>query len=274
MFGKLGIIQGRLLQAPRGVLQYFPQDCWENEFYLASSSGLGYIELLAERVYNNKNPIWSNEGNKKIQKLAEENNLLLYSICNDYVIKHSLLLDNDAIRQTINLIRRASVLGISKLILPLFEKSQISINQFSIWKKILCDIAIEAEKNNILLCIETDLSGSYLLDFLSEINHSAIACTFDTGNSIALGHDIYSDILLLKEHIQHVHLKDKNNNNQNVFLGTGNVNFYQVLRLLHSVHYQGCYTFETCRGAHPLETAKYNISFIQFFMKESANDAH
>ena len=32
---KLGIVQGRLIQSPPGELQWFPQDDWEKEFFIA-----------------------------------------------------------------------------------------------------------------------------------------------------------------------------------------------------------------------------------------------
>ena len=55
---KLGICQGRLTLPPNNELQWFPQEKWEKEFEIAKSIGLNYIELLAEREHNPKNPIW------------------------------------------------------------------------------------------------------------------------------------------------------------------------------------------------------------------------
>ena len=99
-------------------------------------------------------------------------------------------------------------------------------------------------------------------------------CVFDTGNRVAFGHDIYSDIRLLNDHIQHVHIKDKNDANENVRLGTGKVNFSQVCKSLRDINYQGFFTFETVRGSDPLQTARNNRDFIMSFYEGSMAHGH
>ena len=67
---KFGIVQGRLTQSPKGVIQCFPKN-WEEEFLIASKLGLDNIELIADREYNVHNPIWSFEGIEKLKTLTE-----------------------------------------------------------------------------------------------------------------------------------------------------------------------------------------------------------
>ena len=55
----LGIVQGRLIQSPPGMLQWFPDEDWQAEFYIAATLGIENIELIAERVHNQNNPIWT-----------------------------------------------------------------------------------------------------------------------------------------------------------------------------------------------------------------------
>lgn len=265
---KFGIVQGRLIQSPEDRLQWFPQDYWESEFFLASALGYDYVELIAERQHNKNNPIWTDEGIEKIKALTKRNKLSLHVICNDYIIDHPILSDKRAIEQTKKLISQAKILGIQKLVLPLFEKSELTENNFEEYKSIFKEIAELAQENNILVCLETILNGKNLLNLLEFIDHPNIKCVFDTGNRISFGHDIYSDILLLGEQIQHVHIKDKNDQNENVLLGTGKVNFYRVFQSLSAIEYNGPYTFETSRGRNPIRTAKYNLQFVDFFMKE------
>ena len=267
---RVGIVQGRLIQSPKDKLQWFPQEYWESEFFLASALAYNYIELIVERQHNKNNPIWTDEGIKKIKALTEINKLSLHVICNDYIIDHSLIKDKRTVEQTIKVIARAKLLGIQKLVLPLFEKSELTENKFDDYNNILKEIASAAQEKNILVCLETILNGKKLLKLLELINHPNIKCVFDTGNRIAFGHDIYSDILLLGEQIQHVHIKDKNDQNENVLLGTGKVNFYRVFQSLSAIGYNGPYTFETSRGRNPIRTAKYNLQFVDFFMKEAS----
>ena len=63
---KFGIVQGRLTQSPKGVIQCFPKD-WEKEFSKAAKLGLDNIELIADREYNEENPLWSFKGVEKLK---------------------------------------------------------------------------------------------------------------------------------------------------------------------------------------------------------------
>jgi len=269
---EFGIVQGRLIQSPEGCLQWFPQEYWESEFFLAFVLGYKYIELIAERQHNENNPVWIDEGIEKIKALSKRNNLLLRIVCNDYIIDHALTENKNVIEQTLKLISQAKLLGIQKLVLPLFEKSELTEGNFNKYKTILKEIASAAQENNILVCLETILNGKSLLDLLEFLDHPNIKCVFDTGNRIAFGHDIYSDILLLGKQIHHVHIKDKNDQNENVLLGTGKVNFYKVFESLSHIGFSGPYTFETARGKDPVRTAKYNLQFVNYFMEEVAGN--
>ena len=72
---KFGIVQGRLIQSPKGHLQWFPQNYWESEFFLASAVGFNFIEFIAERDHNENNPLWTDAGINKIKYLVDSNNL-------------------------------------------------------------------------------------------------------------------------------------------------------------------------------------------------------
>ncbi|NQV03467.1 MAG: sugar phosphate isomerase/epimerase [Bacteroidia bacterium] len=268
-----GVVQGRLVQSPKGSLQWFPQEFWESEFFIASALGYKYIELIAERQYNAKNPLWSDEGIELIKDLTDRNGLSLYSFCDDHIIDHSILKDQGVVDQTKRLLQRGRGLGIKKLVLPLFEESELNEQNFQEFMGPIREIADAAADNSIVVCLETILNGPDLLSFLELLDHANVKCVFDTGNRIAFGHDIYDDIRVLGGHIAHVHIKDKNERNENVLLGTGKVNFKKTFEALSAVDYTGPYTFETYRGKDPLKTAEYNKFFIEFFIQEvSKND--
>jgi len=264
-----GIVQGRLLKPPKGELQWFPQDQWEDEFPLAAELGFSYIELIVERQHNPRNPVWTDEGVKKIKQLAKENNLMLHAICTDYIIDHPIVRNREVTEHVLNVIDRAQMLGMDKLILPFFEKSELTEKNYEDYIPLLIEIADAADKNKIQVCLETILNGEQLITLFDELNHPNITCVFDTGNRIAFGHDIYQDIKLLGKHIKHVHIKDKNMKNENVLLGTGGVNFYEVFRSLKSIKYRSPYTFETFRGNNPIKTATYNMMLTNFFKHEA-----
>jgi len=267
-----GIVQGRLSIPPNNQLQWFPQDGWDREFEIASKLGFNYIELIAERQHNPNNPLWEITGIEKIRELTKLNSLSLHAFCNDYVIDHELNSSSKVLNQTIKLISMGKLLGIEKLIFPLFENSELTINNYHDYKTVLREIGDAAQEANMLLCLETILDGQQLLNVLKDFDHPNIYCVFDTGNRIAFGHDIYSDIVLLKQYISHVHIKDKDDNDKNVLLGTGKVNFHKAFQALSEINYNGPYTFETTRGKNPLETAKYNLSFAEFFISDTSEN--
>ena len=122
------------------------------------------------------------------------------------------------------------------------------------------------------LCLETILEGKDLLIVLNKLNSKNIKVVFDTGNRIAFGHKIFDDILILKDKIEHIHIKDKNMEDQNVILGTGKVNFLEVFRALKKINFTKSFTFETRRGLDPINTCKFNINFINFLYLEAFNE--
>ena len=126
-------------------------------------------------------------------------------------------------------------------------------------------VAKAADDGNIVVCLETILTGQELIELLGLIDMPNVKAVYDTGNRVAFGHDLAGDIRLLGDAIAHVHIIDKNSNNENVLLGTGLVNFENVFYALNDINYKGPYTFETTRGNNAINTAKYNMNLVNFF---------
>ena len=265
---RFGMVQGRLTQSPSGRLQWFPQEAWQDEFEIASDLGINYIELIAEVQHNKNNPIWTNDGIDQIKQLVKKSDLTLHALCNDYIVEHSFL-DEDVIQQNIDLIEQGKKIGVEKYIMPLFESSELSADNMQDYIEPLKRVAKVAYSGNITVCLETILTGQELIKLLKLIDLPNVKVVYDTGNRVAFGHDLASDIRLLSDYIAHVHIKDKNSDNENVLLGTGLVNFENVFDALHDINYSGPFTFETTRGSNPIETAKYNMSLVSFFKQNS-----
>ena len=266
-----GFVQGRLVPSPPGELQWFPQQDWESEFFIAGALGIDYIELIAERNNNPQNPIWSNVGVARLKELAAVNGMRLHAFCNDYVIDHRLPGDAAVLRQNLDLIACGRMLGCTKFILPLFEKSELTAANASEFAAPLRTIADAAKDAGMTVCLETILTGDELISLLDDLTHPAIAAVYDTGNRVAFGHDLPADIRKLGSRIAHVHIKDKDAANANVLLGTGLVNFKAVFEALADIGYDGPYTFETQRGRNPTRTARYNMELASYFRIEAAD---
>jgi len=203
----------------------------------------------------------------KIRQLTQENGLQLYALCNDYIIDNDLIRD-EVVEQNLNLLDISATLGCGKYILPLFEKSELTSKSVDKYRESLSAIADKAADLGVVVCLETILTGNELLHMLDIMGQSALAVVYDTGNRVAFGHDLPGDIRLLNDAIKHVHIKDKNAENENVLLGTGLVNFHDVFLALAEIDYLGNFTFEAQRGSNPVNTARYNINLVNFFISE------
>ena len=107
----LGIVQGRLSHSGR-KLQFFPKNPYK-EFKLASKIGYDFIEFFGERMKNFSNPIWTDYGIKKYLKVSKQNNIKIYSFCDDYIINHTLS-SKKTLSEIINTIQRLGKLKIKK----------------------------------------------------------------------------------------------------------------------------------------------------------------
>jgi len=270
---KYGFSQGRLTIPYNGELQCFPQHEWQNEFKNAGLLGCSFIELLIERERNNLNPIWSLAGRQEILDLCSSNNLQPYSICLDYIIDNALLDDPDksTFGSIVECLEVAADLNCSVIILPLLEKSNLSESNFTQMAQILRDVAPVAQQYNILLCVECLVSASELNEFISLVNMNNVKAVFDTGNRVLETPNLNKEILTLSGNLGHVHIKDKDRTGNNVILGSGLVDFCGVFTALDVLGYEGPFNFETNRGSIPLDTAKHNIKFCEFFAMNQRN---
>ena len=264
----IGIIQGRLTKAPKNRLQYFPGD-WQKEFFLANQCGYEYIEFFSERKFNDNNPIWSNKNIQTYKKLAKINGLKIYSFVDDYIISNSVYQEKN-VKYINKLIKNLKKLGIKKLILPMYGKSNINEKNFSKFIKPLQKICNLSYKNKIQVLLEGNFRAKLYFNLKKKIKCNNLYLVFDTGNRINLKRNMYYDMQLFKKHIKHIHIKDKNDLKKNVRLRDGNVDFNLLFKTLKKIRYKGNFTVESTRGDNPILTAKKNLNFIKkklFFLQ-------
>jgi hexulose-6-phosphate isomerase len=261
-----GVVQGRLSKSPDNQLQWFPQDCWQDEFYKCETLGLNFVELLDERSYNSNNPIWSSSGRNEIKKVASETNSVIYSSCTDNIIDNSLLLET-TLNHVLNYLEVSKNLGCKIAIFPLMGESSITANNFDSYVSIIRELY---NSTNLTICLESLLDHKTLGRFIDKVSVNNLKCVFDTGNR-STSKNLSEEILFLGDKIGHVHLKDKNKKGENVYLGTGRVNFHEVFKSLEKVNYKGPFVFESVRGIDPVKTMNYNIIFSNFFKSEVAD---
>lgn len=269
---KFGVSQGRLTKSKQ--LQRFPSEDWQAEFFNAQKLGISFVELLTEREFNNDNPVWSTHGRQEIKDVCAATKCEIYSICIDYIINHSLLDDRTALENVLRVFAVAGDLGCKVVIFPLLEESNLEFSNSQQFAEMFILLSAEAAKHNLMICVETLMKASDLVEFLERVNRDNVKAVFDTGNRVVIpdGNDLYDEILRLDCYIEHVHIKDKNDSGENVILGTGLVDFRTVFSALRRINYQGPLNFETTRGRDPLATAAFHMLLCKFFQDEVSKD--
>ncbi len=260
----IGIVQGRLSKSPKNRLQYFPKN-WQNEFNVASKLNFNFIEFFSERKFNKNNPVWSSKGIRDYKNLAKKNNLKILNFCDDFIISNSILQKKTQI-YLIKLMENLNNLKVKNLILPMYGKSDLNDRNYFQYVNILKKLVKNSRKIKIL--IESNISPDQFINFKKKINSKKILFLFDTGNRINLKRDMYKDFIDLSDHVEHIHIKDKNKMKQNVMLNTGLVNFKKFFKILKKKKYKKNFTFETTRNENPIFTAKYNINFLKKKLSE------
>jgi len=262
-----GFIQGRMVTPPsKKMLQYFPQKNWRKEFYYAKKNNFRFIEYFGERNFNKYNPIWNLRNLKEINALVKKNNLMNYSFCDDFFIKKNLISYKKFENYYKLIIKNLSVINIKIYVLALFEKSLINKKNLADFVHRLQIICENLADQNIKLALETDLDVPSINKLIKLINRKNVFIVYDTGNRLKKNKLQYQEIIKLKKHICHFHLKDKNWNGKNVIMGTGNVDFFSIFKAIKLIRYKGKYTFETNRGKNPIVTMSNNKKFISNFL--------
>ncbi len=268
--GSLGIIQGRLTEAKE--LQCFPND-WYTEFAAAREVGYASIECFRDKTFNKMNPLWSGSLDmEEVKQAAFTEGIGIRSICDDYVqqcewksldIEQYLLLEE--------LLIRAASLGVDIVVYPMFEKADLSDEENTMsFIGYIQRLGKLAEKLSIRIALEISKSSEWLNSLFEKIPDKNVGICVDTGNLFVAGVSA-NDIIRnenLRNRIFHVHLKDRNEQGENVILGNGRVNFESVLRDLYAIDYEGTLVMETARGSVPRETAKQNKVFFQNIIKQ------
>jgi len=256
-------MQGRLAEAPNnGDLDWFPDENWNEEFGLAKELGFGSIELVFDRGCISSNPLRTKCGRKQLRKEFLRNALIPYSCCLNFIIDNSIK-NSDIFVLCEESMGFLEEVGINLAILPLFDKSDFNTSDI---RNELINLAKVAERHNIKILIESNERASNILKFLNSITSSCLGVVYDIGNASFCGHNIEEELLLLKEKIAHIHVKDKTLSGDNVPLGSGLVNFNRAFRSISKIQYEGMFTLETCRGVSSLISAKRNLDFLKKYM--------
>lgn len=257
-----GITQGRLTKSNKKKLQIFPKNI-ENEFALAKKIGFDYIEAHDGSDVK-KNLIYTKEGVSYYNYLINKYNINIKNLLISFIIESPLTLPKN-IKILLRLIKNIKLTKVKFLILPLMNKSRINFNNTKNVKKniiILKSLSKILAKNNKKLVIESDCDFKQFFLLKKKIGKNLFFC-FDVGNRAYIKRNIYSEIFNFKKYIKIIHIKDKSEDNENVKIGTGIVDFQRFFKILKRIRYKNDFTFETIREYPLYSSAKQNLLYFK-----------
>ncbi|WP_440677353.1 sugar phosphate isomerase/epimerase family protein [Candidatus Pelagibacter sp. HIMB1587] len=259
-----GIMQGRLSESKKGKLHFLPKK-WKIEYDRLNEVNLDYIELFTTK-FKDHSPIW-NENNSILKKKINQTNLKKIILCDNYVFKKSLISITYK-NYFKKIIKKLSPFPNSVLLIPienlLFEKKN--------YKKLLKVVnyfLINSKKKDIEISFEVQVDLKTILKFKKDLKNKLFKITFDTGNIFLINKNnksLENYLENTKNFINHIHLKDRDALGNNVVLGTGLINFKNILKYLKKTNYNKTFTFETNRGNHYLTTAKNNLALVKKYL--------
>ncbi len=264
----IAILQGRLVDVKKNLIQSFPLDQWIYELSLAKKNKFKFIEWVASYDNIKKNPIYNKKNIKKINQLKKKYKINFRSIDLQFFVEAPFFKSKKKFLYRYNLLKKiiinAQKIGIKYLVLPVLEKANINNTEqedkFLFYvKKILKYI-----KNENYLLLETDYEANNLLKLIKKINSKKIGINYDLGNRGFFGSDIKKDQIYFK-YIKNIHIKDKNLNGLSVRLGRGIVNFKKNFYYLKKFKYKGFFSLQSARSEsnNHLEEIKNNFKFLK-----------
>ena len=265
-------MNGRLSKQIDGKIQTFPIDTWREEFKKAAKCGFELIEWIFD---TQKNPIMDKEEIKEMEFLSNEFGVKINAVCADYFMEKKLFnVSNVETSENLNvlkeLINKCQDLEIKILEIPLVDSSSLKSNQDKVQLiENLEKILPVAEKNDVKLTLETDLSPDSFKELLSRFNHPNIKANYDTGNSASLGYDVQEELKAFGSLISNIHIKDRKFHGNTVPLGNGDTNFDLFFSELKKINYTGDFSIQGAREepkTKPEDTCKKYLDFVKRYI--------
>lgn len=259
MNSRLGVMQGRFTNKGGFFPQQFPWGNWKEEFFFAKECEVNCIEWMFNSESFCENPIWTKRGRKEIREVVYLSGIAVNSICANFFMQNSIQeKKNREICK--NLIEAGVELGIQKIIIPLFEASEI----FELEK--LCEILEKIIElvigTNLCIGLESDLPIEQQKKVCESLNSRQIGVCYDVGNAAGRGCNCVKDVIDIRKYLLELHLKDKKYKGTSVMLGEGAVDFKRVFHALRHWE-QDCFILESYFDKDAKGDTVRNIQYIR-----------
>ena len=260
----IGFMQGRLTEKGGFYPQEFPEKMWVPEFYLAKDLGFDCIEWMFNGKCWNRNPIILEKELPKIVTVCQSTNIKISGICANYFMQKSIYDTNEQERNFFilsKLLYNAQIIGCKNIIIPLFDASEIELNNVLIYG--IIDTLVNKD---IFILFESNEPLSVLKKWLSGFKRCNVGICYDIGNATGLGFNTVKELSACGDIVKNVHLKDKKVGGSTVMLGNGDACFKGCFDVLKQLSYAGSYILESyyCEA---VKDTRQNLNYIKEIIK-------
>ena len=229
---------------------------------VAKSLGFEGVEVsLGRKAADNKLPLDNAELQQRYLDEAKKHGMRLAGTCLD--ILHVNYLKNDKLGQkwVADCIPITKKLNARVVLLPFFGKGALQTKEeMDYVGDVLKELAPEAAKAGILLCLEDTISAEDNVRIMERSRSKAVLTYYDVGNSTNAGFDVVKEIRWLgKNRIGQMHLKDGRS-----YLGEGKIDFPAVLKAMREIDFAGFANLETSSPSQDVQAdMKRNITYLR-----------
>lgn len=251
---KIGFMQGRLSDQVEGKIQAFPWQSWETEFPVAATLDLHLVEWTLDQDRLSKNPLMTEDGQKRIRELCHKFNISVPSLTGDCFMQAPFWKVSGKVRTQLQedflaIARAAAAVGIRLIIVPLVDNGRLeTIEQENVVVNYFCSVQNVLEECNVQVIFESDYMPSNLRRFMARLPVRNFGVNYDIGNSAAFGFAPAEEIAAYGARIVNVHVKDRVLGGTTVPLSEGNADFNTVFCALAQHKYQGNFILQTARA--------------------------
>ncbi|PXZ04536.1 L-ribulose-5-phosphate 3-epimerase [Gilliamella apicola] len=230
---------------------------WQEKLYQAKSLGFNFIEISIDESDERRARLdWSDDEIYQLKRLCEQSGLPLHSMCLSAHRKYPFGSADETIRQQAKILMNKALIFAYKLgirVIQLagydvyYEPANLQTHQRFIsgmqWS------AKQAEKLGIMLAVEI-MDTNYLNSLTKfEILKKEVSSPYfmaypDVGNISGWNYDVCTELMLSREHIVQIHLKDTYKVNANyegqfrdLTIGEGEVDFLSIFKTLRRMDY-------------------------------------
>jgi len=238
---------------------------WDEAFAVAAGIGFDGVEICVTQPEHMPG-IMDAAARTELRRRASESGVEICAISFGLIRRTSFIDADPDIRERgvqvmHDVIAAAKDLGCAAILCPTFDRQKIDLDsrETAAYVDCLKQCAPEAEREDILIALETSFSVELLAEVVTAVDSSHVQVYQDLSNALFYGHDTVDMLTRLRDHIGMIHIKETDQKP----LGEGDVDWDGSLQAIRDTGYDGWLVFETSPGDEPVSMAERNLNWLK-----------